>query len=129
MFVVYTSIAQLEDLSEFMAGHDKWIFHQMLIDPVTCHMLQAAQLRKLMFTFPASMKDAMPLIRLIIKGLPQLKIIEIEGDGRSQLPLLLHALINGLHHLTLRALQNDSTRPFRSEIYPFRIDSTIFVWV
>ena len=123
---------------------DNWVLHQALADPVTCHMLRGVQLRKLIFSIPSMIEDAMPTIRLIIEQLPQLQSLDIEWDRHRELPQLLHALINGLAQLTsmkvhcgadaaewtqirLRRLQTTHTRAFWSEIYPFWEGSILFV--
>jgi hypothetical protein len=123
---------------------NNWILHQMLTDPAICTWLKRVELKKLIFSVRSVTKEAMPTILLIIERLPQLQSLDIECDRRRELPHFLHALINGLPQLTaltvhsdgdtaqwtqihLRLLQTAHTRAFRSEIYPFWDDSTLFV--
>ena len=140
-----TTETVVDDDDENNDNNDEyWVLRQGLADPVTCRMLQGVQLRKLIFSIPSLTEEAMPTIRLIIERLPQLQSLDIECDRRRELPQLLHALINGLAHLTsmkvhcggdaaqwtqvhLRLLQTAHTRAFWSEVYPFWDDSTLFV--
>jgi hypothetical protein len=131
---------------DFDDDSNKQYLIDLLNDTSLCNILTSNGLQKLHLYTSWKYPDMINIAFLIVKGLPDLQIIELNCRN-SQLPETLHILMNGLpklaflifhgsrrdrnqQHPKMRDLQKYSTRAYRMEYYDeLSGERMLYVWL